>query len=116
VSSFKVVGGSLVDVVLSPKSEASFSVGGVARCGLWVVRGGSLTFYSSILRRYGEAEVLRFNRTCMQPVSRHSADIGEDFATTLLLTEPVEHTWQIDEVLIFDNGRVVHARPTGARS
>jgi hypothetical protein len=70
----------------------------VLRRAMWVVRGGSRTFYTSVLRRHGNEEIVRFNRVCMRPIGPAGAQAGEKLATTLLLSAPTEHRWKSGEV------------------
>ncbi len=83
----------------------------VLRRAMWTVRGGSHTFYTSILRRYGEQDMWRYNRVRMQPVGRMGAQAADRLAHTLLLSARIEHRWEPGQVLVFDNWRVLHARP-----
>lgn len=85
---------------------------GRLRRGMFVVRGGPQLFYTSILRAHGDSDIVRFNRVCMEPTGRGGATVADDLATTLLLATPLEHHWEADQVLVFDNWRVLHARPT----
>lgn len=85
------------------------------RRAMFVVRGGGSPFYTSILREHETLPIVRFNRACMSPVTRTSALAADDLVTTLMLTEPIEHRWVDGEILIFDNWRMIHARPSVGR-
>jgi alpha-ketoglutarate-dependent taurine dioxygenase len=86
------------------------------RRSMWVVHGGPQVFYTSILRPSVAGTILRFNRACMQPVSRQSAELGDHLVSSLVLASPAEHVWQPGEVLVFDNWRMLHGRPRVTQS
>lgn len=52
----------------------------------------------------------------MRPVSRQSAEAGDRLVSAMVLTSPREHVWQPDEVLVFDNWRLLHGRPRVSRA
>jgi alpha-ketoglutarate-dependent taurine dioxygenase len=83
----------------------------VLRRTMWVARGGAAPFYTSIVRDHEGGLIVRFNRACMDPVGRTTAQAGDELVTTLMLTAPVQHHWEPGAGLVFDNWRMLHARP-----
>ena len=78
---------------------------------MFTVRGGASPFYTSILREIGGVSIVRLNRTCMSPLTRAGAEAAEDLVMSLLSRRPIAHEWSPSGGLVFDNWRMIHARP-----
>jgi alpha-ketoglutarate-dependent taurine dioxygenase len=78
---------------------------------IWQVRGKVVNFYSSIISgNRAKEHLIRFDSDCMKPNQK-------DSCTNAILNGNVKAesiysvTWLPGKILIFDNWRVLHARP-----
>lgn len=75
---------------------------------LWIVKpsGGRSPFYAPVLQFARGGWWIRFNTACMSPV-------GSDGAAVLRLItgQLIEHRWQPDEAVVFDNWRFFTREP-----
>jgi hypothetical protein len=83
----------------------------ILRRAMFTVRGGARPFYTSILREIGGVSIVRLNRTCMTPLTRAGAAAAEDLVMSLFSRRPIVHEWTPSSGLVFDNWRMIHARP-----
>lgn len=76
--------------------------------GSWLIRGAIGSFHVPVI---DSRALIRFNPDVMSPASR-GAHIAHA-ATLRMLAEarPLEHRWRPGEVLLVDNGRMLHSRP-----
>lgn len=72
----------------------------------WAVTPGGArpAFYAPILQPLSCGWRIRYNRACMRPTA------GTVDPACMTLLTGLEHRWQLGEVLIIDNWRMLHAR------
>jgi alpha-ketoglutarate-dependent taurine dioxygenase len=93
------------DLLLANQPELQKSL----RHGSWIVQGARQTFYTPVIGRTG---LIRFNPDTMTPASLATVASHAALTARLSTFNGHPHQWASEEVLIFDNGRMLHARPT----
>lgn len=82
------------------------------RNDIWQVRGKTVNFYSSIITNNKiKKQIIRFDNDCMKPNQKDSC------ANLILNGTPKDGliysvNWLPGKILIFDNWRILHARPS----
>lgn len=79
---------------------------------VWWVRSGGRGFPASIVTRR-EGMIVRYDRGCMTPADPAFICAGELFEQALRQVAHLRLEWQRDDVVIFDNWRMLHARGDG---
>lgn len=85
----------------------------VARAEPFLIRSGRHSFYGSILE--GDEEYVRFDPGCMQGATKRA----QLLMTQLLDSNPCpsySHQWQVGDILVIDNWRMLHRRTDATRS
>lgn len=77
---------------------------------VWWVRSGGRGFPTSIVKRWQDQWLVRYDRGCMTPADRAFVAAGELFEETLHGAAYVRLQWQRNAVVVFDNWRMLHAR------
>ena len=77
---------------------------------VWYVNGGRGRFYTSIISSYNEVYHLRYDKECMRPAHKrffHTKAIMEE---RLINSNTIRIGWRMNQSLIIDNWRILHAR------
>ena len=78
------------------------------RTGTWLVKG-RIPFYTSAID--STTSSIRFNPDVMSPASPQARLAHTSLANVLHSAPALMHHWTVGEVLVFDNHRILHARP-----
>jgi hypothetical protein len=83
---------------------------------VWWVRSGVRSFPASIATRSHERIRLRYDRGCMTAADPTFAAAGDVLEAAIEASDHVRLSWQADDVVVFDNWRILHARGTARGS
>lgn len=88
----------------------------VLRRAVWVVRPGRQAFYSSVLSRRTPCgpELIRYDPGCMTVLPEFS-EADEIMSEAVRTCQPIVVDWQMARTVVFDNWRLLHARPPAPR-
>ena len=83
------------------------------RRDVWIVNGGREKFLSTVLAGMTRVSVqfLRFDTACMRPAHSRFESSASILRDAIAQASPMNHSWDSGEMLIFDNWRMLHARP-----
>ena len=85
----------------------------VLRRSVWLVNGGRGRFSTSILRTQSAGKrMVRYDPVCMAPAHESFAEAAGLLQDICDSESPCECTWEHGWVLVMDNWRVLHARPS----
>jgi alpha-ketoglutarate-dependent taurine dioxygenase len=77
---------------------------------VWWVRSGGRSFPASIVGRRHDRTRIRYDRGCMTAAHATFAAAGDKFEAAIEASDHVRLAWQANEVVVFDNWRMLHAR------
>jgi alpha-ketoglutarate-dependent taurine dioxygenase len=77
---------------------------------VWWVHSGMRSFPASIVGRSPRGRFLRYDRGCMAPAHPVFAEAAHMLEAAIGATTHLPLSWKVNDVVVFDNWRVLHAR------
>ena len=79
---------------------------------VWIVKS-RLSFPSSVITNISEnSRLLKYDPVWMMPATRRASITAQAFEDVLASAETLSYCWRPNHALVFDNWRVLHARPS----
>lgn len=80
---------------------------------VWWVSSGGRAFPASIVRSNPTGRTIRYDAGCMKPAAAGFVESQCVFESALESASPTPVSWKANDLLIFDNWRMLHARAVG---
>jgi len=81
---------------------------------VWWVNSGGRSFPASIVQSHDDRKSVRYDTGCMKPAAAVFMESRQVLEEAIEMASPVAVVWEPDDLLIFDNRRVLHARAVGS--